>query len=197
MLQNIGREADEALAIGKRVLTMLNVESKGTSYVANAVAVDYTGVTYQPLASISQGSSDATRDGDSLKFKSWKGHVQFTRGGVDAICALMLVQEGPTFVVGHPATLFSGYGTVGAPLSEPVWDARLGFKILEHRVFALTNSDPYKIIKWDHNFNHDVQYYNGTNTVYEGQVTVVFISNITGATAPTVSFGTTYSWVDN
>lgn len=199
LLERVGHEADEALAIGKRVMTMLNVESKGTSYAASAVSIDWSGITYQPAASIAQGSSDSTRDGDSLKFKGWNGHLQFTRGGVDAIVSYALIQEGPTFLTsGIPAAVFQSAGGAGAPLSEPAWDGRLGFRILKREVFALTNNTPYHIVDFRHKFNHDVQFYNGTSTVYEGQISLIFISNITaGATVPTVTFATNYSWVDN
>ena len=200
LLQRVGQEADEALAIGKRVLTMLNVEAKAIQYavVYPGTSVLNSGQNYDPLTVISQGSTDAQRDGDSMKLKFWHGSLLFVRGGVDAIVSYIIVQEGPAFIGTGYNYLYQAIGTANAPLSQGNWDARFGFKILSHGVRSLTNNDPFWNVKFDHKFNHDVQYYNNTSVVYEGNVKLFVISNNAGGgSQPTVCFDTTLSWVDN
>lgn len=196
LLQQVGREADEALAIGKRVLGMLNVENKNLSFSTVSVSTDYSGLTYNPLGSITQGDTDSQRDGDSLKLKGWKGKLLFTRGGTDSIVAYAFVQEGPTFITALQQ-VFEGAGTLLAPVSQPLWDSRLGFKVLSMHCRALTQDDPFWIIPFDHHFNHDVQYYNNSTTVYEGKVSLIVISGYTGGAPPTISFDSQMRWIDN
>jgi hypothetical protein len=197
ILERVGHEADEALAIGKRVLTMLNVESKEYSYSFAPISVDYSGLSAFPIQNITQGDTDSQRDGDSFKLKTWKGALAFTRGGVDAIVAYAFTLEGPTFIT-QLQQVFEGSGTTQAPLSQPLWDARLGFKVLKHGIARLTASDPYHIVQFDHKFNHDVQFYNNSTTVYQGNVTLRFVSNNAGGgSQPTVSMDSQLSWVDN
>lgn len=196
MLQNIGREADEALAIGKRVLGMLNVESKALKFATTNVSVDYSGLSYSPLASITQGDTDSMRDGDSLKVKGFRGKLQFTRGGTDSIVSFCFTQEGPTFI-SATQQVYEGAGTVNAPISQPMWDSRFGFRRLKTQTRALTQNDPFWIIDFDHHFDHDVQFYNNSTTVYEGKVSLFLISNYTGGGPPTISFDSEIYWVDN
>lgn len=197
MLQQIGRDADEALAIGKRVLSMLNVESKSYSYNVTANSVLQAGSGFGPLAVVTQGDTDSQRDGDSLKLKGWEGNLLFTRGGVDAIVAYMFIQEGPEFIT-TPSQLFELVNTVNAPLSQPGWDSRLGFKVLSHGIHCLTNSDPYAKVSFRHKFNHDVQFFNNSTTVYEGEVSLWVISNNAGGgSQPTLHMASQLSWIDN
>lgn len=196
ILQQVGREADDALAIGKRILGMLNVESKEVQVAFNT-STDYVGGLYNPLASITQGNTDSNRDGDSLKLKHWKGKLSFTRGTVDSIVAFCFVQEGPSFIT-TVSQVFESVGTASAPMSQPQWDSRLGFKILHEGCLALTANDPLRIHAFALDFNHDVQYYNNSSTVYEGKVSLYIISDqAAGVNAPTVRLVAQLDWVDN
>lgn len=196
LLERVGHEADEALAIGKRVLTMLNVESKEVNVTFNS-SIDWNGAWLQPMTGITQGDTDSQRDGDSFKLKSWKGGLAFTRGTADSVFTYAFVQEGPTFLTAN-SQVFEAVATLVAPLSDPAWDSRLGFRLLRKGTFALTANNPCHVVRFDHEFNHDVQYYNNSTTVYEGKVSMFMISDDSGGgTAPTARMSSQLVWVDN
>jgi hypothetical protein len=196
LLEEVGREADKALAIGKRVLTMLNVESKEIATTFNTV-FDWNGGLYNPLALVTQGDTDSMRDGDSFKLKGWRGNLAFTRGTADCFVSYTFVQEGPTFITAV-AQVYEFVAQAYAPLSQPSWDSRLGFRILKKGTFQLTASDPLRNEEFSFDFNHDVQYYNNSTTVYQGKVTVYITSSDSGgATAPSGRLCGQMDWVDN
>jgi hypothetical protein len=194
----VGHTADQAWSLAKKALSLLNVEFKEVSigYTGSANTVDYNGLALACCSNIAQGTSDSTRNGDSLKLQRVRGPFAFFRNGADAIVKVVITQEQAPAIT-NANQVCEGKGSSNAPLSSPAWDYRHGFRILFERTFTLTSNDPIRVVEFDLKFDHDVQYVANSTTVSYGEVTIWMFSDQVTTNVPFVRGTGQMSWLDN
>jgi hypothetical protein len=194
----VGHTADQAWNLAKKALSMLNVEYKEVSvgYTGSSNTIDYNGTLLLATSNISQGSTDSTRNGDSIKLQRLKGLWAFFRGGADAIVRMVVTVEAAPGINAN-SNVCESAGSSNAPLSFPSWDYRHNFRVVFDRTIILTSQDPEKVVDLDLKFDHDVQYIAGGTNVAHGQVTLWFFSDLVTSNLPYMRSTSQLSWLDN
>ncbi len=192
-LEQVGREADMAWNGVKKIMSLLNVETKRV-VSGSSVNVSYSGFIADLTSSVSQGVSGTQRIGDSLKAK--RAHV---KGTVSANGA------------GSSYTAVLGYSKEGAPSLSDVFyftgSARAGMNYpqvltepADHWVLSVFRnvSTTHLVDKFElnHVFNHDVTYIASTTTVASGSVWFAIISDV-NASVPVMDYTFAFDFVDN
>ncbi len=201
-LESLGREvghtADQAWNLAKKALSMLNVEYKEVSvgYTGSSNTIDYNGTLLLATSNVSQGNTDSTRNGDSIKLQRLRGLWAFFRSGADAIVRVIVTVEGSPGINAN-SNVCEAAGSSNAPLSMPSWDYRHNFRVVYDKCITLTTQEPEKVLDMDLKFDHDVQYIAGGTNVAQGQVTVWFFSDLVTSNLPFVRATAQLSWLDN
>jgi len=195
-LQQVGREADNAWAGVKRIMNLLNVESKHVFSSLNA-NVTQAGAVLDLGSLIAQGVGGSQRTGDSVKIKRVRIKTSFySTGGNDEITAVLGLSKD-----GIPATMgdiFNQISSVYSGLNFPNDQQSQADKWIQERQFNLVfGSDKAKVTHvFEHTFNHDLVFTSGTTTTASGSIWFAYISGA-ASVFPAVNFSTDIEFVDN
>lgn len=209
--------ARSAYKIGREILGELNVEQKLISGSVAGLFPDNSGTTalsVVPLNYCSQGDTDATRDGDSIKITNL-----FIRGTVYNVNAattpdyhyfvrLVVYWEPGIYSTkfAFPSAIgatdgildFTYKGNALAPFSPKDYDLDNSTEILYDKLFTLNAQTPSHEFKKLIRVHRKTQYENDSAFPATGILNMLFISNIA---SPTTRPGVNYLWrtyfVDN
>lgn len=189
---NLGGDVDSMIEHGQEawaaVKKMLNVESKAFEYYETSASgnVGTTPLFTDLTALIAQGSSDVTRDGDSLKLNRITG--AYTLTGSNDFYRVVVTQATDEALVA--ADVFASVGTAYSVTSPVAWDTRQQFRVLYDRCHninqALTGINNFTNHRFEIKEELHVQYLNGSTTVERGCIQIWFVS-FSGATAHNLS----------
>jgi len=195
-LEQVGHEADAAWAGVKRIMSLLNVESKWI-HINTALNINYTGVIISDCCSlITQGVSGVQRTGDSIKVQRlmMKGMLQYNGTATDVTVVVGRSKDGIPVV----ADLFdlSGATSTQAGMSFPNDNQTAADKWLMSRHLFVDQYHPLREFYFDVKINKDTQYIAGAATVATGAVWIAAISG-TNTTPPTIAYNYVMEYVDN
>jgi len=189
-------------AFSYKVQTALNniAEKK---YKANSIpqtAVDFTGSLVDFHATIAQGDTDITRDGDQLWTRSFEfNYISIGVDTTNAMRILIFIWK-PTSTPVVTDILAFGNGTNVAPGSPYNHDRRSDFYILYDALHSYSLGGPdciskkiliYKIPT----YLRKAQYVN-QGTVGANHIYVLFISDSAAATHPTIAYNSKLNFTD-
>lgn len=201
--------ARDAYRIGKELLGELNVEQKVIVTGPSQFTPDYTGSGGALLNSCSQGVTDSTRNGDSIKISNLKLHwyaVCATAGSYLVRC-IVYWQPGPDqLTLAFPTTIsaqdglmdFTMRGTYMAPLCTKDYDNEHKSLILYDKTFVLQPGN--ESIKFDTpliNVDRHTIFENDSSTINNGVLRVIWISNAAASANLVVSYNAYVYFIDN
>ncbi len=195
-LEQVGHEADAAWAGVKRIMSILNVETKWL-HINSALNINYTGSIISDCCSlITQGVSGTQRVGDSIKVRRimMKGMLQYNGTATDVTVVIGRSKDGIPAV----ADLFdlSGSTSTQAGMSFPNDNQTQADKwLMSHHLFV-DQYTPLRQFYFDIKIGKDTQYSPGAATVTTGAVWIAAISG-TNTTPPTIAYNYVMEYVDN
>lgn len=194
-LQQVGREADTAWAGVKRIMALLNVETKSSTF-STVVAPTNAGALIGNLtAAITQGVGDNQRTGDSVKLTRLRMSIRLYYTSDTAPLQICLVnsKDGVPVVADVFETLGS---TTYSGMSFENHDQRGADKWMWKKIAGVDLYTPSKVFEVDLKLDHHVLYINGTAVVSSGCLSLWGIANVAvGANGFTVQ--STLDFVDN
>ena len=201
--------AREAYAIGKEILGELNVEEKVIVTGPSNFNPDYNGSGSVLLNSCSQGVTDSTRNGDSIKITNLKFYWYGTcaTAGLYICRCIVYWQPGPdTLLYAFPTSIsaqdglmdFAMKGTYMAPLCPKDYDNEHKSHILYDRTFTFEPQNDSihfdtPLIKID---RHTV-FENNSSTINNGVLRVIWITNAPATANMQVGYAAYVYFVDN
>lgn len=214
----VANMARSAYKIGRVLLGELNVEYKLIENKVEGLLPDWTGATTfsnSLVNTCSQGQTDTTRSGDSIKIQNL-----MLRGFVSSGNSILTFTN-PTFVrcvvywqkntdvitQVFPSLVDTQNGILdfylkGLPLATNApkdYDLDSTTTILYDKTWTISSNEPYHIFNKLIKINRHTQYENNTNVISSGALRVAFLSNQSNAvtTRPTVSWATRVYFIDN
>jgi len=145
-LEQVGREADNAWAGVKKIMSLLNVESKAFD-TQTTFTNGYAG-NFLNCSNITQGVGDNQRTGDSLRITRIRAkfRISFATASTVVICVLGRSKDGAP-VIGD---IFDTIGTAYSGVSFENHDQRKADHILAWKQVVVDNvANPLKIVKFD------------------------------------------------
>jgi len=160
------------------------------------------------IASIPQGDTDSTRDGDRVKLKDlefrFDTYLQGTGGTNDFTNTVRLTfyQYRPMSSGAHPviADIYQDSNALAqSPTMTPFnWDNRADFKVLYDRRFFLSGNGPALVgeqaVKIP--LKGSIQWTSGSNTVGQNQLFYIISSDSLVATHPVINIKTRVTYTD-
>lgn len=183
--------------LAKRLATVLNVEKKYHDIDQSGLSIDWFG-NLGTANQISQGDSDITRDGDSIKMMNLTVRGYFISGSFDCSCRFMIIldKQNNISTVGD---LVSDNGTNLATLSSKVYDKRFRSKVLYDKVVQLSADNPRKQFSVVIPILKHTQFNAGTTNIESGALKFLHISDQdpTAITLPVIRYKARLTYVDN
>jgi hypothetical protein len=179
----------------------LALETKYFDTIFSASNVDYAGYTPFSLTDVPQGSSDTSRDGDTLLVKKLTYCVVFTYNATNTTTNLAASQNVMRFVIfiwkpffadvaPTAAKVFTYTSTAYSAMGPLTHDGIAQFTVLHDEVFMLDGfSAPNRIRRGVIDINKKVQYKAGSTTNSAGGIYVAVMSNASAAPFPVFSEG--------
>lgn len=194
-LQQVGREADNAWAGVKRIMSLLNVETKSCN-VSATVLPDYNGSLIANISSaITQGVTDSQRTGDSLKVKKIRVRCYAFLSSDTAPMTIALVHSKDGLPLATDvfettgSTSFSGF-------SDQDHDQRKADVWIHRKVILMDTYHPRKYFEFEVNPDAITLYSNGTSTCVSGCFSLWAIASVATGNN-TISAQITCHFVDN
>jgi len=193
-LQQVGREADNAWAGVKRIMALLNVESKAFD-TQTTFTSGYAG-NYLNCSNISQGIGDNQRTGDSLRVQRLRCRFQISRATASTTVTVVVGRSKD----GSPsiADIFDTIGTAYSGISYENHDQRKADQILAVRRVVVDNvAHPLQVVEIDLNHLPDTPttFANGTTTQTANCYWAAVICGV--VSGPSVVFNARTDFVDN
>lgn len=190
-----GRMAHKAWSLAKRLKDVINIEYKYVEGNVQNTASDYNGL-YAIMNTISQGTTDTTRIGDSLKVQRLVLRGHFDRNGQDAYVRLILLwdQDNKTSTA---SDILAYSGGSNAPMSPKIYDKRFQTKFLWDKEFKVNSSNPQAKFEMNLPINLHTQYDSASSTVVTGKLVLLAISNVVTTNVPTISYISRLTFTDN
>lgn len=200
---SLGGDVDSMIEHGQEayalVKKLLNVETKEYAVGAAGVAINYTGTALDVTSYISQGATDITRNGDSIKIVRliWSGMCNFNTASTSTIqpVRILVTRSNDEALVG--ADLFSYISTAYTPFSPVTWDTKAQFKVLYDRVLPLCTTHIGQAFHVELEDLGHTQYSAGTTTVESGCVQLWWVTNEGTANFPVITYALSLQFVDN
>lgn len=185
-----------ALRMARRLKDMVNTEYKFYD-VNNASSPDYTG-SLSTLNTPSQGQTDITRIGDSIKVQNLVIRGSIAVGGAANSLRMMILWDSQA-KSSVTSDVLQYVGSVYAPFSPKNYDKRFQTKILHDKVYTLVpNSDSaLRIFDLVIPIDQHTQFEGGTSTINTGALKILLISATTVPSAPSVTYQARISYTDN
>lgn len=184
-----------ALKKVKQLADAVNIEYKYIEPNNTATGVDYDGVLYA-LNTVSQGVTDNTRIGDSLKVQRLTMRYAVKRNSADSLIRVIVLWEQiPT--LSTPADVINGAGGTNAPLGPKVYDNRFKTRFLYDRTFALSSNNSIKNVDVNLPINLHTQYSAGSTTITTGKLWLLVISDQITSNLPTFQYLTRVTYTDD
>ena len=217
----VANMARSAYKIGRVLLGELNVEYKLIENQVLGLLPDWAGATTYSNSVVnycSQGQTDTTRSGDSIKIQNLMLRGFIASGNT------ILAFNNPTFVrcvvywqkntdvitkvfptdVGISDGILDFYlkGTTAGALATNApkdYDLDATSTILYDKTWTISSSTPYHIFNKLIKINRHTQYENNSQNIASGVLRVAFLSNQSNAvsTRPTVSWASRTYFIDN
>lgn len=188
---NRGSTANKALSLARKVADMVNVEYKHFDQVVNAVQPDYNG-TLVTLNNMAQGTTDATRIGDSIKVQNViiRGQVvnNATSNQLNRTRIMLIWDEQNQ--ISSITDLLESTGSVFVMYSPKNYDKRFRSIVLYDQVFStatFTGSQAFfRDFEINLPINKHTQFSAGTTTINTGALKLVLISSGITSNLPSV-----------
>lgn len=194
-LQQVGREADSAWAGVKRIMALLNVETKSVDMAAGVTPTNAGTAVILLSNGISQGVTDSQRTGDSVKLThlKLKFHVYYVADNLPMTIALVRSKDGLPAV----ADVFETIGsTVYSGMSDENHDQRVADSWIWSKYLILDQYHPSKIWEVDIPLDMHTLYSAASTTPTSGSLSLWAITN-QPAGSNVVRCQATLSFVDN
>lgn len=211
----VAEMARDAYKIGKDLLGMVNVEHKKIQTIYTAISSWNGGGTNNLvlLNQSSQGVTDETRTGDSIKITGvrFAGRiVSQSTGGLGHIRVLLVWQKGANTLTNvFPSAIgavdgfldFAVKGTTLATSASKDYDSGKLFEVIWDRTFTYDDSHGPRLHSWkDHiNFSRHTIYENNSNTINNGVLTCIVVDDnaVNNAANPAILINAEVYFVDN
>jgi hypothetical protein len=194
-LEQVGREADNAWAGVKRIMSLLNVEKKHCFY-SGSQSVNQSGVVQDLSGQISQGVGGSQRTGDSLKLSRVRGRFRAASQGQYNTIQIVIgrSKDGIPTV----ADLFQLVGSAQSGLSYQNDDQDQANKFLWHHIVLVAPSTSVAAVfrEIDLKIDADTLFVAGTTTATSGALWCAMISDA-AASLPSCEFAFDMEFVDN
>jgi hypothetical protein len=191
-LEQVGREADNAWAGVKKIMSLLNVEGKAFDYSSSGTST-YAGALLN-CSQVAQGVGDNQRTGDSMKITRLRANFKlvYTSGNV----LVQLVVGRSKDAIPAIADVFDTLGTGYAGLSFENHDQRKADKWLWHRTVRIDATKPTEYVSCDlHGLGVDTLFANATTNQTSGTYWVAILcDNVSG---PVYTVNIRSDFVDN
>lgn len=192
-----GGLAYRAFRLAKRVANAVNVEYKISDASNVAGAVDYTGGVVSLPSNISQGITDSTRIGDSIKIQNLTLRYIGVRNTADSILRVMVLFD-PQNKIAAVTDVLQSTGSALSVISPKNYDKRFQNNVLYDRTMTLTTADhPYVVEDIVIPIDKHCQYNAATTTVNTGDIKLLTISNVSGVNLPTFTYYARLSYTDD
>lgn len=192
-LEQVGREADNAWAGVKKIMSLLNVESKVLDYQVQFTS-SYTGNLLN-CSSITQGVADNQRTGDSLRVQRFRVRAMISWATANTIVTIVIGRSKDGLpVIGDAFESFtSGYSAV----TFENHDQRKADQILAMKHVVVDNvSHPMSYVDFDIKCpDLPTTYSNGTATTTANTYWAAAICGV--ASGPVINFNSRIDFVDN
>lgn len=192
-LEQVGREADNAWAGVKKIMSLLNVESKAFD-TATSFTASWTG-NYLDCSNISQGVGDNQRTGDSLRVQRFRAKFQLSYATASTHCIVVIGRSKD----GAPAIgdIFDTIGTSYSGIGFENHDQRKADHILQWRNVIVDNvAHPLRMVEFDIRCpDLPTTYVNATTTKSANAYWAAVICGV--ASGPAVVFNARVDFVDN
>lgn len=213
----VAQMARSAYKLGRELLGELNTESKVIE-AQTAITPDYNGTTANSVVTLnacSQGDTDTTRNGDSIKMSNLmlRGHVSNLDTALSQTshywvrCTVILEKGITTVLKPFPTSAattdglfeFAYSGTNLADVAPKDYDLNAGTKILFDRKWLINQHTLHHSFEELIKVNHHTQYENNSAAPATGALKVIWTSNVSTGSAlrPTVNYGFRVYFVDN
>lgn len=191
----IGNVAYSALKLAKRLKDAVNIEYKYYDSLTYSTAT-YTG-SVVTLNNMSQGTTDVTRVGDSIKVQNLiiRGMVNWSnQQGV----ARMMVIWDPQNKITAVSDLLESTGSAWAPYSPKKFDNRFQCRVLYDKTMTFHSNLPLLLVPdIVIPINEHTQFSGGSTTISTGALKLIYLSNSSGATDPYFTLYQRVTYTDN
>jgi hypothetical protein len=191
-LEQVGREADNAWAGVKKIMSLLNVEGKAFDFNASGTAT-YGGVVLN-VSQITQGVGDSQRTGDSVKIDRIRANCKLVYASGNVLVQLVVGRSKDSIpaIADVFDTLSSGY----SGLSFENHDQRKADQWLWHRTIAIDSSHATSHVMCDlQHLNVDTLFVNATANQSSGTYWMAILcDNVSG---PVYTVNVRSDFVDN
>jgi len=202
--QRVMDTAKKALNLAIMTKKLLNVEYKYFDATQTGVAPTASGVI-TTFNTIGQGTTSITRNGDSIRAKSWLINLLMEPGSTqtssEPVRVILFQGKHEDTLVPTGSILLTTVGTPTVIISPRNTDNTKDFKILYDRIIdvgALADGSQVQKRKLFFKLNHKVQYTNGSNGLEHGGLYMAVFTQGGSSTAyPAVSFYSRFRFIDN
>lgn len=188
--------------INKR-LTMLNPEMKYSNHIENAVNTSYDGALRTIATTVSQGDSDTTREGDSLRLKNCEFNMWFNSAVTSCACRVIVFIDKQNSSAAVTDVLEGGTigvaNTVNAVNGLFVHDYKARYQILYDKTFAFSANGVNTVsIRKKFSFKTGlVQEYVAAGTApIKNALKMIFISGNAAGATPSVAWQSRANFID-
>lgn len=197
-----GSTANKALRLARKVANLVNVEEKINDKTVSSTTFDYAG-TIDILNNPAQGTTDVTRIGDSLKNQrvQIQGTVAgSTTAGTISNNRLILIWDEQNQIT-TMADLLEVTGSNMAPHAPKHYDKRFRCIVLYDQAFSLSTVPGSQA--WFKNFRIDLpigkhtQFSAGSTTINTGCLKLCYISDLTAANLPNMTYYSRVFYTDD
>lgn len=158
------------------IKNLINVEHKNHDTGISGAAITYTGTVYT-LNAPPQGSTDITRNGDSLLNKKISIRGFLGRDTIDVIYRIVIILDKQN-IISTVADYFEHNADYRAPFSPKKDDNRYKTQKIYDNSFALTSSDPIKNFIIDlTELNNHTHFNHGSTTIANNAYKLLVVNN--------------------
>lgn len=192
----IGAKAAAAYYLANKLNRQTNIEYKHHDESFGSQSINYSASTSSYILNdMSQGDTDKTRDGDSVKCQGVTLRGLLSRNGADSTVRMVLVWDKQNNVT--PADIFHLSGQASAPWSNKAYDKRFQSRILYDRTFTIDTERPQINFHVKKRIMLHTQYDAGTITINTGVLRLFFISDKVTLNEPALTFTSRLTFTDN
>jgi len=181
---NLGGDVDSMIEHGQEawaaVKRLLNVETKNLQGTMSATVTSVGSAYYVDfLGNMTQGDSDAQRNGDSIKVNRLRANfrVEYNPAIAPSVQYIRVMLVASVDELVEPADVNVRDSTPYAPFGLALWDKRQQYTVLYDRLHDLSSEEPSRVFRIDHDFReHHAQFLSGSTTITKGGLQLLFWS---------------------